>query len=493
MVTFPVFSGRLGSLGPLLSCFLFQACLASGDSGLTPTGPDEPEGPTTGTLEIEVLAYGTRPDPDGYSLIVTVGGQDLPAMAVEPTGGTFRLPDLPPGTLSVRLLGLAVNCRVEGGSSRQAHVFVGRTAKTELKVRCPAPGQLLVRTTTIGRDGPAGGYTIFIEGLSTTLELGIGLNDELLLSEDALPPSAQWRIRIAGIPDNCAARTTPTPILLTGLRGDATTEILYSILCIQRSTRIAFELDGRIKLFTGSQTIDLAEGSLPSLSPDRQRILFHRYVSDFEADLYVVNVDGTGLRQLTHGGAWNEAGPQAWSPDGSKIVFSRSHFPADDAGEIGDIYVMNADGSQLLRLTHDDDAFDYIPAWSPNGALIAFSRYLTEEDVTHIYRMDATDGSGVAELIHEGYGPAWSPDGSRIAYISGGSAVAVVGSDGSGLALLHLGGGTVARSPSWAPDGSQIAFVSGDFNSERIAFVSFDGAVFGEIVEFFRGVALSWR
>ena len=494
MATFSVFSRRLGSVGLLLSCFLQQACIASGDSALTPTEPDEPEGPTTGALEIEVLVDGSRPDPDGFSLIVTVGGQDLPAMAIEPSGRKIHLPDLPPGALSVRLLGLAGNCQVEGGSSHQAHVFVGRLAKTEFKVSCTAPGQLLVKTTTLGRDAPAGGYTISIEGLSSTLELGIGLNDELRFSEADLPPSAQWRVRLQGVTENCGASPSPNPVLLTGLKGDATTEVLFTVQCIQRSTMIAFEADGRIELFNGSQTIVLDDGWLPSLSPDRQRVLFHRYRFDFDSgdvvgvDLYVINVDGTGLRQLTHGGAWHEAGTQAWSPDGSRIVFSRS---VDLLGS-GDIYVMNADGSGMIRLTHNDDTYDYSPAWSPDGASIAFSRYFSQEEQTHIYRMSAVDGSGVIEVTHEGYGPAWSPDGSKIAYTYEGR-VAVVGSDGSGAIALQPESGPTAYSPSWAPDGSQIAFVSSVLNSSRIAVVNFDGTAFGETAVFFSGTAPSWR
>jgi dipeptidyl aminopeptidase/acylaminoacyl peptidase len=97
-------------------------------------------------------------------------------------------------------------------------------------------------------------------------------------------------------------------------------------------------------------------------SPDGNRILF---VSDRDRNynLYVVDIDGTGLTRLTsHPAA--DFNPRQ-SPDRSKIAF------VSDRGGNMDIYVMSSDGSGVLRLT-TYSGYDSAPAWSPSGERIVF-------------------------------------------------------------------------------------------------------------------------
>ena len=80
-----------------------------------------------------------------------------------------------------------------------------------------------------------------------------------------------------------------------------------------------------------------------------------------------------------------------------------------------EIYVMNADGSGLTRLTNNS-AHDYEPAWSPDGAKITF--YSDRDGNYDIY---VIDGSGLANLTNNSSKdryPAWSPDGAKIAFTS---------------------------------------------------------------------------
>ena len=79
-------------------------------------------------------------------------------------------------------------------------------------------------------------------------------------------------------------------------------------------------------------------------------------------DLYLMNADGGDVTKVTR-----YAGPCAWSPDGTKIAFQSYQ----DATTAPDIYVTNADGSQVVRLTHSPGD-DSQCAWSPNGATLAF-------------------------------------------------------------------------------------------------------------------------
>lgn len=90
-------------------------------------------------------------------------------------------------------------------------------------------------------------------------------------------------------------------------------------------------------------------------SPDGRKIAFVSY-RDGNMEIYVMNADGSGVTRLTnHPGS--DAHP-AWSPDGRKIAFQ------SDRDGNSEIYVMNADGSGVTRLTYSP-AYDGEPAWSP--------------------------------------------------------------------------------------------------------------------------------
>jgi Tol biopolymer transport system component len=177
-------------------------------------------------------------------------------------------------------------------------------------------------------------------------------------------------------------------------------------------------------------------------------------------DVYVVNADGTGLRRVTSDAAADF--DPSWAPDGLRIVYR--HQPGDDLST--DLYTIGSDGSAADDLTSSAGVPDWGPAWSPDGGEIAWNSDPEGRGVLHGYLM-RPDGSGVRPLgadVWVEY-PAWSPDGERLAFMGqtpvGGEnyEVYVVDRDGGGLRRLTDSPGSDGW-PAWAPDGRHILFSS---------------------------------
>lgn len=183
----------------------------------------------------------------------------------------------------------------------------------------------------------------------------------------------------------------------------------------------------------------------PKWSPDGTKILFHGVV-DGRPDIYTINVDGTGLFNVTAAtpAEMTDRREPAWSPDGSKVVF---------VGAVGGqhkLWVVDSSGTNARQLT-TDAGFDISPAWSPDGTRIAFVRY-NAASPTHGDDIMIVSAQGGASTRYAMTGdqrtPAWSPDGRYIAF----SATLVTGSSQQRLFTMRADGtGTRVRTldPSW--------------------------------------------
>jgi Tol biopolymer transport system component/DNA-binding winged helix-turn-helix (wHTH) protein len=205
--------------------------------------------------------------------------------------------------------------------------------------------------------------------------------------------------------------------------------------------------DGFLRL-----TNDPSDDFWPKWTKDG-RIRFYRRGSDKRGKNILINADGTGQTEVQFKG---EIYPQFlhWSPDGSKVVFSK---PGDDSAT----YLANADGSNevaLPRIGNTD--------WSPDGKKIVYQRNAGEPGLSELFIYSIETGKTENITNHPGFDadPNFSPDGSQLVFASsrdGNAEIYIMNSDGTDVRRL-------TNSPAWdnhpvfSPDGTTIAF-----NSDR--------------------------
>ena len=166
-----------------------------------------------------------------------------------------------------------------------------------------------------------------------------------------------------------------------------------------------------IDLETKSQRL-LTEmrGRFPSWSPDGRRIAFDNG-GPTGGNIFVINVDGTGLQQLTDNAPARNIRPD-WSPNGRQIAFTSRRDGNDE------IYVMDADGSNRdnpVRLTVNSFA-DNAADWSPDGRRIVFQSNRDGNDEIYVMNADGGDQRRLTIFLGRDLDADWSPDGRTIAF-----------------------------------------------------------------------------
>ncbi|HEY6802799.1 MAG TPA: hypothetical protein VI306_04390 [Pyrinomonadaceae bacterium] len=184
--------------------------------------------------------------------------------------------------------------------------------------------------------------------------------------------------------------------------------------------------------------------------------------------IYVINADGSDLTQITNTPSWVFNSHPTFSPDGTRIAYSKY-----DTG-LSEIIVVNADGSNPQSVTSNHFTYDSEPAWSPDGQQIAFVRGYdpTADGIANnpscgaqIYVV-TVDGPTRPVRITDGFGgtdPSWSPDGTHIAFVSArydNFDIFTVTADGDQIEQITQTPENEAE-PTYSPSGTEIAFARG--------------------------------
>lgn len=137
-------------------------------------------------------------------------------------------------------------------------------------------------------------------------------------------------------------------------------------------------------------------------------------------NIWVINSDGGGLRRITSPPGYQNH--PSFSPDGGRIVFSEGVYAKVGAGQVytgSNLWIINADGTGLRRLTTGATFRDTNPSWGARGILFQSDRIQPNGGRPGAIWMVQPDGSGLHAIPNAvGGDPTWSPDGTRFAFHS---------------------------------------------------------------------------
>jgi TolB protein len=348
---------------------------------LSACGGDSTAPPTTGTLDFNVVTTGPDIDVDGFLLRI-----DDESLIPIPANGKLSATRLP-GTHTLALSGLSINCDVTAAPA-SADVTLGTTTRVDVRASC----------------------TPHLSNVIIFLSEEFGFGEVMLMRPDG-----------------------------------------------SRRERL---------------TTDQAVYAVPVVSPDGQSIAVASRIGGSWNGIYLLDRFGKGRKTLVSHSTFD--GYPAWSPDGTKVAF-RSELPGP-SGPYGRIFIVNRDGTGLRQLTPEVDVTDYkyddAPNWSPDGTRVVFNRMGTLSLIN-------ADGTGLLSTGASGQDPAWSPDGTQIAYAG------AIGTNGTnGLFVMdmsfsshRLTAGTHQEGmPRWSADGHQLVFHRSDAPVEQIYRINADGS-----------------
>ena len=245
------------------------------------------------------------------------------------------------------------------------------------------------------------------------------------------------------------------------------------------STILVAEADGRdpIPVSTGIEIDDLAMDAPMSWSPDSQRIVFSGLAGE-QRRLYVANVDGSDTHAIGDG-EMSTIDP-AWSPDGAWIAF-HGFGPAEDAAAgqyrtTAGLYLVRPDGQDQTLLVKGDGG-DFIfrkPQWLPDPEKRVLAYAVGEPSAYDIavFDVDSMIETVISREPAAELWPAWAPDGSALAWATSDAQIRVARPDGSIIRTLPP---DVDYELVWSPDGGSLMGFADEARTD-MAVMSSDGS-----------------
>lgn len=428
-----------------------------------------------GVLRVVTATTGVDVDPDGY--LVNVAGMTIGFS----NDFTYDFVAVPAGDHEVTLYDLAPNCAVDGDNPRTVTVEAAQTAVTTFDVVCVAiTGSLQVTATTSG-EARASGYEVTVDGQTVS----IGANETHLI--EGITPGDQ-QVTLDLVPEACSiAGENPRTVSIPPNGSAATT---FEVSCPPPPPSVIFESDrdGDWDIYgigadgdadhpvnlTGTGASDGVDQMDPSWSWDNQRIIFRRAQASGPGDIWVMNADGTNPVQITDTPEDNQ--DPAFSPDGTKIVYEQEIGVG--TGDL-EIFIADADGGNPMQLTSDAGVSE-APSFSPDGTRLLFKSDRDGDFDVYTQDLDGLN-KNVVKLTPDtpagvdDFDPSWSPDGTQIIFSSQRAMpvredIWIMNADGSGARQL-LFDAIWDWHPVFSTDGTQIVFTSdrdGDYELFRM-------------------------
>jgi TolB protein len=344
-----------------------------------------------------VTTTGGKLDPDGY-LVTLDGRRSLPA----PTNGVVTFNHVVPGEHVLVASGAEFNCTF-ADDSIDVSVQAGETTTAQLTATCRryfdndivfsteefGPGEIMVmRPDGTGRER----ITIHPSFDGQAAPSPDGLQIVFVSTRDGVPPSLYVMTADATDVRKLAERAGEPSWSPDGdwIAFRVTKDGPFG----QFARIFVIGVDGVGLRQVSDDTPHYTSDDNPSWSPDGTRILFTR-----SGELFTVAPDGSALTQV--GACPGPCDEPRWSPDGTEIAFSMSF-----GGSI-DIHRMNADGSSVFRVTTDPAQENY-PTWSPDGSQLAFARVV--DGLFQIFRVSRDGGTAVklSTVAAHDFSPFWS-------------------------------------------------------------------------------------